>query len=222
MLLLLPCVAACSITNDDAAQVSACERGFLDGAQQAAGTPPPLNDVDRAKLHRACDALVSHGLDDSSDESDLLAFLREHPDVATDMCDVGTSGMYEVMLANGGPPMKGYLKREDVLRMGSRGCTYGILEGYGSLEEGFDYGRLVKAHPDLAVPVCAALVMQGYDEGGTGLPSRRRFEKTADRVCLDAIRRGVVDYGAGNLYNPRIDAPRFREMLVAALAAEKA
>jgi hypothetical protein len=222
LFLLLPCLAACSIVSDDAARIDGCERGFLEGAQAAAGTPPQVSAGQRRKLHRACKELVSNGLDDSSDSDDVLAFLRKHPDVTADVCDVGSSGAYEAMVAHGGPPMNGYLKREDVVWMTRQGCRYGILEGYGSLEEGFDYKRVFEVHPDLAVPLCAAPLMQGYDEGGTRRPSRRRFAEVADHVCLDAIRTGVVDYSSGNLYNPTIDAPRFREMLVAAIAAEKA
>jgi hypothetical protein len=214
---LVPLLAACSVgSRSDEAEISSCEKTFSEEAEDLYGQAP--DEESRAILHRACGEMVAGGLTSSSDDDAFLEFAQAHPSVAGDLCDISTRGIYAAMTEQIGELMGGYVTREDVLRLGRDGCRYAIVEGYGSLEGGLDLGRLVGAHPDLAVPFCAGLLLQAYD-GGTGLAvSKRRFEAAADQVCLVAIQSGVVDYSSGNILTPDVDRARFRALLRRQLA----
>jgi hypothetical protein len=206
-------VAACSLPESEEKQIASCERDFAAGAASVYGQRPEA--FDRQTLHHLCTELVAAGFTDASRTDEFLGYLKTHPDVAGDLCDVSTQGLYGVMLERYGEPMHGYATKADFLRLGADGCRYAIAEGYGSFDRPLDFDRLFAAHPDLAVPLCAAPFLQAYDNGSAfGGLSRRSVSKLVDKVCLEAIRTGVVDYSSGDFYNPQIDRKQLRRLLV--------
>lgn len=218
---LVPLLAACSFPQSTERQIASCEDDFAEGAASVYGQRPEA--FSRPTLHRICTELIAAGFDDASSTEEFLGFLRTHPDVAGDLCDVSTQGLYGVMVERFGEPMNGYVTRADFLKLGGDGCRYAIAEGYGSFDQPLDFHRLFAAHPDLAVPLCAAPFLEAYDKGSAfGGLSRRGVLKLVDQACLEAIRTGVVDYASGDFFNPQIDKARFRRMLVQTAAKLRA
>jgi hypothetical protein len=127
------------------------------------------------------------------------------------------------MVERYGEPTQGYVTKADFMKLGGDGCRYAIAEGYGSFDRPLDFDRLSAAHPDLAVPMCAAPFLQAYDKGlAFGGLSRRGVSRLVDDVCLEAIRTGVVDYSSGDFYHPQIDRKQLRRLLVRTAAELRA
>jgi hypothetical protein len=210
---LVVVAAACSFPQSEEKQIASCERDFAAGPASVYGQRPDT--FSRPTLHRLCTELVTAGFTDASSTEEFLGYLKTHPEVAGDLCNISTQGLYGVMVERYGEPMHGYVTKTDFLKLGGDGCRYAISEGYGSFDRPLDFHRLFAAHPDLAVPMCAAPFLQAYDKGSAfGGLSRRGVSKLIDAVCLEAIRTGVVDYGSGDFYNPQIDRQELRRLLV--------
>jgi hypothetical protein len=210
--LLVPTLAACTLPGTPAARTADCEEGFTKGLLDVPGNPDVDSTEFEDRIHDVCEGLVEAGLDDDSSDAEFLAVLRNNPDLTGEICEIST----EVLFANGFDAVVqsfgGYVTREDAARLGRDGCTYAVLEGYGSFTGPIDMAALHRAHPNLLTPFCRAPLMQAYDKARPPQP-RRVYEEVVTEVCMEAIRTGVVDYSSGNFASPTIDQRRFGRLL---------
>jgi hypothetical protein len=210
--LLVPTLAACALPGTPAARTADCEEGFTKGLLDVPGNPDFESAELEDRIHDVCEALIEAGLDDNSSDADLLAVLRANPDLTGEICGISTDALYEGGFHTIVESFGGYVTREDAMRLGRDGCTYTVLEGYGSLTGPLDVTSLYRAHPELLTPFCRAPLMQAYDKARPPQP-RRVYEEVVTEVCLEAIRTGVVDYSSGNFASPTIDQRRFGRLL---------
>ena len=214
LLLLVPVLAACALPGSDAAQVADCEEGFVEGLLSL---PPVDNsevdeDALKDRIHGVCAELVEAGFDDNSSMDEILAYFGENPELAGEMCEISTEALYGAGLDLVVDSYQGYVTHEDVTRLGRDGCTYAVVEGYGSFTTPLNLGGLLREHPDLATPFCRAPLMQDYDRRQPAR-SRRVYAEVVTEACMQAIRSGVVDYSSGDYLNPTIDQRGFRQLL---------
>jgi hypothetical protein len=156
--------------------------------------------------------MVEAGLSDDSSEGEIVAFLKENPEIAGELCEASTEALYANSFKAINPAFGGYVTKDDLMRLSREGCVYAFTEGYGSIATGPNFPALFRAHPYLVAPFCRAPLMQAYDQERPPQP-RRVYEKVVTNVCLDAIKTGVVDYSSGNFLSPSIDQRAFRALL---------
>jgi hypothetical protein len=156
--------------------------------------------------------MVEAGLSDDSSEGEIVAFLKENPEIAGELCEASTEALYANSFKAINPAFGGYVTKDDLMRLSREGCVYAFTEGYGSIATGPNFPALFRAHPYLVAPFCRAPLMQAYDQEPPPQP-RRVYEKVVTNVCLDAIKTGVVDYSSGNFLSPSIDQRAFRALL---------
>jgi hypothetical protein len=224
LIVLVPLAAACSLPGRSAeARVENCEDAFIEEAAHAQGPAASYSKpAARAKIHHACAELVAAGINDARDKERLQAFFQKHPDLVADICGLTAPAAYRALPAQ----ERMYVTLADVERITREGCRHAAAEGYGALDGELDLPGLFKAHPDLAEPFCTAGTLYVYDTEYTpaqrkSLP-RKPFKKLASRVCLEAIRTGIMDFSSGDFLRPDIDQARLSSLLARTIADMRA
>jgi hypothetical protein len=222
---LVPLAAACGLAGSQSkeAQVKACQDDLVGEARELSGDDPYFSTEEaRAKIRRACVELIAAGVDDARDKEKLQAFVETHPDVAGDVCAFTAPVAYKRLPA----AERRYVTVADMERLAREGCRHSAAEGYGAIDGELDLPGLFKAHPVLAEPFCTAGTMNVYDTEYTraqkkSLP-RKGFNQLASRVCIEAIRTGIMDFSSGDFLHPDIDQARLTRLLAGTIADMRA
>jgi hypothetical protein len=209
-------VSACGFINSEMTLEDCLDeagQGFQD-AMAANGEGSIPDEKLEPAIRPLCEEFIRTPDSDSMDDEEMRRFLsdvfHEKPATYQPLCYLAIDAEFAAF-----PAEARYLTQED--RETFRRDVCRLQVDYMREDSlAIDYGSLVRDHPDLFAPLCAAGIQLAFAEDPWVRDSFSAKEKRtiARRTCLEALDTGVIDAsGPGGLRSPRVDAQAFCRLI---------